>query len=441
MIVLWGPALIQIYNDAYRDLMGDKHPGGLGQPTRECWPEVWHINEPIYKRVFAGETVTIDDGLYPLVRNGRVGNLWLTLTYSPVTDRVGTIGGVLVTIVETTARVQAETLLRASEERLRVLVTAGDTTIYRMSADWQLMYQLDSTTLAVTAEPIKDWVDKYIPAEDLDRVNAAIATAIAEKTLFELEHQVRHADGSFGWVLSRAVPMLGEDNEIVEWFGVGNNVTERRQMQDRQAVLIAELQHRTRNLIGVVRSISGQTMRGSESLKDFGIAFNQRLGALSRVQGLLSRSEDEPITIRALLRAELDALAADRMSDRILMHGPEVQLRKGTVQTFALALHELATNARKYGSLFNDKGRLEVTWHIYADETGYRLKLKWWEIGLDRSREEQSPVTRPNGYGRELIERALPYSLQARTTYDLMDTELVCIIDLPIVKQCGFKDH
>jgi len=440
MIVLWGPDLIQIYNEAYSDLMRDKHPGGLGQPTRKCWPEVWHINAPIYERVFAGETVTIDDGLYPLARSGEVDDLWLTLTYSPVIDRAGVTAGILVTIVETTARVQVEKRLRASEERFRALVTAGDRTIYRMSADWRIMHQLDSRTLAVTAEPIEDWVGKYIPLKDLDRVNAAIKVAIDAKTLFELEHQVAFADGSVGWVLSRAVPMLDRDGQIVEWFGVADDVTDRHRMQERQAVLVAELQHRTRNLLGVVRSISGQTMRSSETLEQFEAAFNQRLGALSRVQGLLSRSENEPITIGALLRSELDALGGNEMPDRILTQGPEVQLRKGTVQTFALALHELATNARKYGALANGKGRLEVTWCTYTDETGDRLKLKWWEIDLVRSREEQSTVTKPGGYGRELIERALPYSLQARTAYDLMDTELICTIDLPSVGRCEPKD-
>ncbi|MBI0538750.1 hypothetical protein D9599_24645 [Roseomonas sp. KE2513] len=69
-VVLWGENLIQIYNDGYRDLMGGKHPAGLGQPTRECWPEVWHINAPIYDRVHEGEILTFEDALYPITRSG-----------------------------------------------------------------------------------------------------------------------------------------------------------------------------------------------------------------------------------------------------------------------------------------------------------------------------------------------------------------------------------
>ena len=107
MIVLWGPDLIQFYNDAYRDLMGSKHPAGLGQPTQECWPEVWSINEPVYAKVFAGESITFEDQLFPIVRYGYLEDAYFTLCYSPLRDESGTIKGVLVTVFETTLRARA----------------------------------------------------------------------------------------------------------------------------------------------------------------------------------------------------------------------------------------------------------------------------------------------------------------------------------------------
>ncbi len=258
----------------------------------------------------------------------------------------------------------------------------------------------------------------------------------------EIEARIYHApDGRYRWFQTRATAVRDEQGRIVEWLGTSTDVDDLRAYQERQGVMVDELQHRTRNLIGVVRSISAQTMRNSDTMEEFEAAFNQRLGALSRVQGLLSRSDDEPITLGALLRSELAALAADELSERTLTRGPEVRLPKGTVQTFALALHELATNARKYGALANSKGRLQVTWQTYADASGRRLGLEWREIDLDRSREEQSPMMKPGGYGRELIERALPYVLQARTTYDLGETELICTIDLPLPGKVEPKGH
>jgi hypothetical protein len=108
MVVLWGKDLEQIYNDGYCNLMGDKHPAGLGQATRDCWPEVWHINEPIYARVFQGETVTLDDGLYPIKRHGQLEQAYFTLCYSPLRNEASWIEGILVTVFETTVRVKAE---------------------------------------------------------------------------------------------------------------------------------------------------------------------------------------------------------------------------------------------------------------------------------------------------------------------------------------------
>lgn len=108
MVVLWGKELVQIYNDSYCELMGDKHPAGLGQSTRDCWPEVWNINEPIYKMVLQGETVTFEDGLYPIKRHGHLEEAYFTLCYSPLRDEGSLIKGILVTVFETTDRVKAE---------------------------------------------------------------------------------------------------------------------------------------------------------------------------------------------------------------------------------------------------------------------------------------------------------------------------------------------
>jgi two-component sensor histidine kinase/PAS domain-containing protein len=172
----------------------------------------------------------------------------------------------------------------------------------------------------------------------------------------------------------------------------------------------------------------------------FRAQFNDRLGALSRVQGLLSRASEEPITIGALVHLELDALGAKGFGDRIVLDGPEVPLRNSVVQTLALALHELATNALKYGALATDRGVLKVTWSVrQADGAGRRLALEWLEDGLDRAREEQSPARK--GYGRELIEHALPYALGAKKSFELDERNVRCTIELPLAKPGGSRDR
>jgi PAS domain-containing protein len=118
MIVLWGPQLIQIYNSAYRLLMGEKHPSGLGQGNRECWPETWPINERIYPRVFAGEVVSFREAKYPLAPHGVVEDFYLTLSYNPIRDERGEVGGVFVTVFDVTSEV------RTREERDRAIERA-----------------------------------------------------------------------------------------------------------------------------------------------------------------------------------------------------------------------------------------------------------------------------------------------------------------------------
>jgi signal transduction histidine kinase/PAS domain-containing protein len=119
-IVLWGPDLVEVYNDGYIPVHGAKHPWALGRPTRDVWPEVWHLNEPLFRRALAGETVSVTDAPYALARNGPdapPADIFATISFSPVHDERGGAGGVLVTMIDTTAEVHARGL-RAEQARL-----------------------------------------------------------------------------------------------------------------------------------------------------------------------------------------------------------------------------------------------------------------------------------------------------------------------------------
>jgi signal transduction histidine kinase len=209
----------------------------------------------------------------------------------------------------------------------------------------------------------------------------------------------------------------------------------RREAADRQRVLATELQHRTRNVLGVVRAIADRTIAQSSSLNQFRDAFQERLKALARVNGLLSRLNNrERITFSELVRSELAGIGITDTNDgRIRLTGAEnVKLRSSTVQTLALGLHELATNALKYGALSRPDGRLTVSWSVQrtADEER-QLKVGWRESGVPIQHGRDAKPTRI-GYGRELIERALPYQLKAETTYILTPDGVHCTIALPI---------
>lgn len=243
MQVAWGPERIMFYNDAYAPMLGERHPAALGIRFREAWPEIWKDIEPLVDQVFSGETVRFDDMPLLMTRHGFDEETWWNFSYSPVRDDSGAVAGLLNVTVDATQRHHAEriarerdeatALLRDNEARFRALATAGGNSIYRMSADWRTMYQLDSQSLAASTEPIEDWVEKYIPEEDLPFVLGAIQQAIRTKTLFELEHRVRLADGSIGWLVSRAVPLLDTEGRITEWFGAASDVSPRKEMEER----------------------------------------------------------------------------------------------------------------------------------------------------------------------------------------------------------------
>jgi len=181
----------------------------------------------------------------------------------------------------------------------------------------------------------------------------------------------------------------------------------------------------------VLQSIIAQTLAASEDLDSFKMRIDERLIALSRVQRLLSRSDHEPVTIGALVQLELDALGSDGPPGRIEVRGPEVRIRNSTVQMLALALHELAINARKHGALSTDQGRLRIGWQVEQIDGAPWLRLSWIE-----ARPVCVAVKRdPRGFGRELIERALPYSLNAETCYELDGSGLRCTISLPLTKE------
>jgi PAS domain S-box-containing protein len=130
-------------------------------------------------------------------------------------------------------RARAKEALRESEERFRALVTASSEVVYRVSPDWSEMRQLYGRGfLANTESPRSTWLQEYVPPEDQPHVTAVINEAIRTKSTYELEHRARLADGSLGWIFSRAVPMLDANGEIVEWFGAASDITERKRVEE-----------------------------------------------------------------------------------------------------------------------------------------------------------------------------------------------------------------
>jgi two-component sensor histidine kinase len=208
---------------------------------------------------------------------------------------------------------------------------------------------------------------------------------------------------------------------------LATEMAELQRLQTQQRVMVAELQHRTRNLLAVVRAIASQSFAEHLSAAALG-TFHERLSALGRAQGLIGRAEGERVNLADIVWAELEAYAP-AARPRLEVHGPTVRLSSHQVQTIALALHELVTNAVKYGALQAPEGRLSITWETWLGSHGkQRLALLWRESGVAMP---SHALTR-RGQGRELIENSLRFSLNADTQLVFSSDGVWCRIELPV---------
>lgn len=350
-------------------------------------------------------------------------------------DAGGQVTGFIKIGQNVTQRREANDALRVSKERLRVLLEGIPQLVWRASSPGEWTWASPQWT-EFTGQSEKDsqgwgWLEPLHP-DDRDAAREAWIWA-EDRGGFEAEYRICHApEKRYRWFQTRATPVRDNSGKITEWLGTSTDIDDMRQMHERQAVLVAELQHRTRNLMSVVRSTADRTIRKSTDLSSFTPAFKHRMAALARVQGLLSRlNEWDRISFDELIRTEIEAF--EGASERTTLHGPKgTLLRSSMVQTLAMALHELATNALKYGAFSQEAGRLAVTWRLVPSSDGHSpwLHIDWREENVAMPQDE-TPA-QGGGLGRELIERALPHQLGAKTTY-VMETDGVhCTISLPI---------
>jgi two-component system CheB/CheR fusion protein len=187
-----------------------------------------------------------------------------------------------------------------------------------------------------------------------------------------------------------------------------------------------ECQHRVRNLLGLVRSVVRRSVQGATEIDDLTAHLDGRLATLARTQAILLRTADATFNLEEVLRDEL--IVAAVRPEQLSIHGPAVSLGGEEAQTFALALYELVTNAVKYGALAEPNGSLDVRWERRCTAEGERLRLDWKESGV------RAVDTQPShfGFGRELLEKALPYELGASVTLAFRPGGMTATIDMPL---------
>jgi two-component system CheB/CheR fusion protein len=231
----------------------------------------------------------------------------------------------------------------------------------------------------------------------------------------------RTKDGRELIVDSRLELVTVEGRRLV--FESGRDITERKQWEQHQRLLLRELNHRVKNTLAVVQAIAHQTLRTAKTNKDFVQAFEGRVAALGSAHDLLVRSDWKGADLKSLAREQLKPHISHDPS-RAQIEGPPVLLPPGLASPFGFVIYELATNAAKYGAWSVPAGTVSLNWSLVPGNPSTWLKFEWKESG-------GPPVNPPTdkGFGSVLIEKGIP---QARVNREFKPSGVVCTVEVPL---------
>lgn len=450
VVMLFGADGIMIYNDAYAGFAADRHPDLLGSKVLEGWPEAADLNRTVLDEcLHAGRTLIYKALPLTLYRNkGQADHLWVDLSYSPILDESSTPAGVIAIVLETTGQVLAERAL--AEERQQVLEAnrrlTAESTFLRdlfeqapafmcMTLGPQHRYVLTNHAyqrLVGSTDLIGKTVDEALPGirepgfiDLLDRVfttgqpHLGTGTRVAIQRTPGEPPEERYLDFIY-------TPIRNAEGTITGIFTQGQDLTERTRGEQHLRLLINELNHRVKNTLAIMQSVAVQTFRSAENLPQAQAAFSARIMALSRANDLLTGENWEGASLAEVVATAAEAHAGDEAA-RITANGPLVRLSPKTSLSLAMAIHELATNAAKYGALSNATGRVRIDWRIDDAEKSPRLHFEWRESGGPAVQQPQR-----RGFGSKLIERGLAAELGGGVDLRFEPEGLACTIDAPL---------
>jgi two-component sensor histidine kinase len=396
--------------------------------------EIWDIIGPQVDHVMSGFGSTWDeDRLVPVTRNGKREDVWWTYGYNPI-DFEGGIGGVLVVCNDVTKEHVAVAALRNQTLRLQQLfeqapgftaVLSGPDHVFEMtnSAYRKLIGPRD-----YIGRPVRDVVpeaDGQGFFELLDGVYLSGSAHIGTRVPLTLRFD-EHGPGKETFLDFLYQPIFDLDGSVSSVFVQGADVTEHVRSEERLRLLNEELKHRVKNTLAMVSAIASQTLR--ETGRDDALrAFIARLGAFAMAHDIL--------TANAWATAEIGVVVENALNphrdgdDRFIVSGPPIMLGAKQSLSLALAIHELATNAAKYGALSDERGRVTVTWDSVQMPDGPVFRFTWIEangppVGIPTSR----------GFGSQLIERLLHADFGTSPTIAYFADGLTCTLETPMSK-------
>lgn len=341
------------------------------------------------------------------------------------------LGALLVVIVATSMR-RAVEHLETAQEKLFAALNASGTGTWRFDIQRDLLEWDEATVNVFGIDPnlaprnAAEFFNLIHPA-DREQARRVVSDAVTYGTTAEHEFRTVLTDGSERWICDRARVIYDADKRPLYMIGAALDVTERKRSEERQMLLLNELNHRVKNTLATVQSLALQTLRNSSTLEVFQSNFMARLMALSATHDVLTNKLWENASISEILAAELQPYGGIDQK-RIQADGEAVHLRPQQALPLGMAFHELATNAAKYGALSAPQGCIRISWSLVRAEPGKQhLEVQW--------REEGGPeVRRPEhkGFGTRLINRSIVHELGGAIEMSFAPAGVACCFRVPL---------
>jgi PAS domain S-box-containing protein len=335
------------------------------------------------------------------------GLRWIEVCWLAHFEGVGSrvwVESAFATVQDITKRKVAEEGLRESEERLRFIADQAHVGYWhwQVATDRLEWSPIVSQLFGIPPEDPMSY-PRFLAAlhpDDRERTDRAIHACLMSRGRkdYDIEYRALWPDETVRWIHAKGNATFTDGNPV-RMAGLVLDITERKEREEREHLLIREMNHRVKNILTVVDAIAHRTV--AESPQDFAGRFSERIRALSANQDLLFRNEWQGVDVEELVRAQLSHFA-DLIGSRIVVDGPKLRFNTAGAQAIGLALHELATNAGKYGALSTDKGLVDLRWN-FSDNA---FTMSWTE-------REGPTVSAPKrcGFGTTVIERMAKSSL------------------------------
>ena len=412
-------------------MLGDEHVGGGRPPHKEFLSRVHPEDRQRFKACM--RQLRPDKPSYAitfrLVRPD--GNqVWLEETARGEFDAAGRLLHIKGLTRDISERKRAELALTERTIQLELAGKAAlvgsfaygvDTEKMQISEGYVAIYGLPEGTAEIARS---QWLARVHP-DDRDETNAARSRAFSQRQReYGLEFRFVRSSGEVRWIEARSFIAYRSDGRPERMVGVNIDVTDRRRAQDYQHTLHAELDHRVKNVLATVSTVAARTMDASSSMHQFVASLDGRIRSMARTHELLSANQWQGISVLELVRRELAPYATSGNTE---INGPDVTLKAEAGQGMGMVLHELVTNAAKYGALSSQNGCVSIRWRRRLNgQPQSHLVLEWQEIG-------GPPVVAvgKSSYGTSTIRDLIPYEFGGTVDLILAPEGVRCCLELP----------